>query len=204
MRFFVKHCLVGGLPAEMFLTDECAESSHGIPVLGLKFGSARTYFGPRDGGAAEVVAKYGSDERRTRAQRDLAALFCRQWPEGPQVVETERTKRIASELERFENYSKGPPIALSDKLDMDSSVAALDALYGPVAKDAGFLSMAEFIHDHHNDHRDTCLDVVVNLINNIYSVGSDTYETMEEVKAAHERDAQRRDETLDKIKKGSI
>ena len=75
------------------LTTERGESSHNIPVLvvlGVAYGPAdlvaglpnRDIFGETT--AADLVATWATGSR-TPEERQAADLFCRQWPDGPQV-----------------------------------------------------------------------------------------------------------------------
>ena len=69
------------------LTTDSAMSSYGIPALRVNddspsdYGSADTL--PDGRRAAEVVAAFGRPA--TGDDRDAAAKFLRQWPEGPQI-----------------------------------------------------------------------------------------------------------------------
>jgi len=71
-------------------------SNYGIPSLRIEGEGAadRMSCGPSDtvriGGqpvsAGVLVALWGMQRARTSPQREMAADFCRQWPEGMQVV----------------------------------------------------------------------------------------------------------------------
>ncbi len=83
-----------------WLTNESATSLYGIPVLEIRAGELSGVFGPADRfnvasltgqhapqiiTAAQVVAAWARLPRRTREEREFAAQFLRQWPDGPQV-----------------------------------------------------------------------------------------------------------------------
>ena len=73
------------------LTDEHAASSYGLPVLVIEAQDVSGVFGPADaiGGtsitAARIVLGWARRPGRTPEERDAAALFLQQWPEGPQL-----------------------------------------------------------------------------------------------------------------------
>ena len=78
------------LTPSLVLTDERAECRYGIPVLVNKQDDATAY-GPADiiqvyhqtQPAAHVVHRFG--KRLTGDQREAAANYLRQWPDGPQL-----------------------------------------------------------------------------------------------------------------------
>ena len=79
--------------AKATLTNEHSASSYGIPVLVIDAGHVSGVFGPADTigdtaiTAAYIVAGWGRNPARTQDERQAAAAFLRQWPEGPQVLE---------------------------------------------------------------------------------------------------------------------
>ena len=75
------------------LTTASPASHYGIPVLRIEANDVDGDFGPGDllGNlpnvfpAANIVAAWGRAPERTDVEREVAALYLRQWPEGPQV-----------------------------------------------------------------------------------------------------------------------
>ena len=78
------------LTPSLVLTDERAECRYGIPVLVNKQDDATAY-GPADiiqvyhqtQPAAHVVHRFA--KQLTGEERETAALFLNQWPDGPQL-----------------------------------------------------------------------------------------------------------------------
>ncbi len=78
------------LTPSLILTDERAESRYGIPVL-VNLQDDATAYGPADiidvyhqaQPAAHLVHRFA--KRLTGEEREAAANFLRQWPDGPQL-----------------------------------------------------------------------------------------------------------------------
>lgn len=83
------------LTPTLVLTTEHPSSAEGVPVLLVHRGTTDpTAYGPADmvsvynqglQPAAMLVARYGA--RLKGEQRQVAAAFLRQWPQGPQLEE---------------------------------------------------------------------------------------------------------------------
>lgn len=75
------------------LTTASPASHYGIPVLQIDADDVSGDFGPGDllgelpniFPAANIVAAWGRAPERTNEEREIAARYLRQWPEGPQV-----------------------------------------------------------------------------------------------------------------------
>ena len=85
MRATIANCWI--------LTDEHAACSHGLPIVVSSADKSNVY-GPMDtfqSGQGEVftmggtVAGWANTKSRPKKLKKLAAAFCSQWPNGPQV-----------------------------------------------------------------------------------------------------------------------
>ena len=80
------------LTPSLVLTDERAESRYGIPVL-INRADDTTAYGPADiidvynkvQPAAHVVHRFAKLAGLKGEEREAAANFLRQWPDGPQL-----------------------------------------------------------------------------------------------------------------------
>jgi hypothetical protein len=76
------------------LSNQSSRSRNGLPLLCVDAMGVRCIAGPRDelgippGGmmrAAELVLYWARQPNRSLIEQDVARLFLRQWPEGPQL-----------------------------------------------------------------------------------------------------------------------
>ena len=92
----MKHEVYATEKMRCVLTTDSPASSYGIPALRVEGEGAEDAMdcGPADmveiAGqpvfAAALVALWGMSKGRTKDEREAAAAFCQQWPDGMQVV----------------------------------------------------------------------------------------------------------------------